>query len=125
MTAVGLPDRALDFEVPADLIADHPVEHEGRRRDEVRMLVAERSTGALVHARAADLPRFLDAGDVLVVNTSPTLPAAIPSVDGTAIVHLSTDLGGGRRPCWATAPRSRSSGGRCPSSGPRSPPPSG
>ena len=105
MTAVGLPDRALDFEVPADLIADHPVEHEGRRRDEVRMLVAERSTGALVHARAADLPRFLDAGDVLVVNTSPTLPAAVPSVDGTAIVHLSTDLGGGRwvvevrRPC--------------------------
>ena len=69
------------------------------------MLVAERSTGALIHARAADLPRFLDAGDVLVVNTSPTLPAAIPSVDGTAIVHLSTDLGGGRwvvevrRPC--------------------------
>ena len=105
MTAVGLPDRALDFAVPADLIADHPVEHEGRRRDEVRMLVAGRSTGALVHARAADLPRFLDAGDVLVVNTSPTLPAAIPSVDGTAIVHLSTDLGGGRwvvevrRPC--------------------------
>jgi len=105
MTAVGLPDRALDFEVPADLIADHPVEHDGRRRDEVRMLVAERSTGALVHARAADLPRFLDAGDVLVVNTSPTLPAAIPSVDGRSIVHLSTDLGGGRwvvevrRPC--------------------------
>ena len=69
------------------------------------MLVAERSTGALAHARAADLPRFLDAGDVLVVNTSPTLPAAVPSVDGTAIVHLSTDLGGGRwvvevrRPC--------------------------
>jgi S-adenosylmethionine:tRNA ribosyltransferase-isomerase len=105
MSTVELPDRVLDIEVPAELIADHPVEAEGRRRDEVRMLVAERATGAVSHAHAADLPGFLDAGDVLVVNTSPTLPAAIPSYDGTAIVHLSTDLGAGRwvvevrRPC--------------------------
>jgi S-adenosylmethionine:tRNA ribosyltransferase-isomerase len=105
MGAVALPTPALDIEVPADLVADHPVEAEGRRRDDVRMLVAERATGALTHARAADLPRFLRAGDVLVVNTSPTLAAALPSLDGATIVHLSTDLGGGRwvvevrRPC--------------------------
>jgi S-adenosylmethionine:tRNA ribosyltransferase-isomerase len=105
MATLELPDRVLDIEVPAELIADHPVEAEGRRRDEVRMLVAERATGTLTHAHAADLPQFLAAGDVLVVNTSPTLPAAIPSYDGAAIVHLSTDLGAGRwvvevrRPC--------------------------
>jgi S-adenosylmethionine:tRNA ribosyltransferase-isomerase len=105
MATLELPDRVLDIEVPADLIADHPVEADGQRRDQVRMLVAERATGTLTHARAADLPAFLTAGDVLVVNTSPTLPAAIPSADGSRVVHLSTDLGGGRwvvevrRPC--------------------------
>ena len=92
MAAVELPDRVLDIEVPPDLIADHPVEAEGRRRDDVRMLVAERSTGDLTHARAADLDRFLRAGDVLVVNTSPTLAAAIPAADGSVVVHLSTQL---------------------------------
>ncbi len=105
MATMALPGRILDIDVPADLIADHPVEADGLRRDEVRMLVANRSTGALTHSHAADLPRFLAAGDMLVVNTSPTLPAAVPTYDRTAIVHLSTDLGLGRwvvevrRPC--------------------------
>jgi len=104
MAAVDLPDRVLDIEVPDELIADGPIEAEGRRRDEVRMLVAHRSTGELVHGRAADLPRFLTAGDLLVVNTSPTLPAAVQSYDGSLIVHLSTDLGGGR---WVVEVRER------------------
>jgi S-adenosylmethionine:tRNA ribosyltransferase-isomerase len=96
MAAVVLPDRVLDIEVPAELIADRPVEAEGRRRDDVRMLVARRGTGELTHARAVELPQFLDAGDVLVVNTSPTLPAAVPSYDRSVVVHFSTDLGAGR-----------------------------
>ena len=96
MAPVELPERVLDIEVPPELIADHPVEAEGRRRDDVRMLVAERSTGLLTHARAADLDRFLHPGDVLVVNTSPTLAAAVPSADGSVVVHLSTQLGGRR-----------------------------
>ncbi len=90
------PGRVIDIDVPDELIADHPVEAGGRRRDEVRMLVAHRGTRDLEHAHAADLPGFLDAGDVLVINTSPTLAAAIPSHDGALVVHLSTDLGGGR-----------------------------
>ena len=96
MAAVELPERVLDIEVPPELIADRPVEAEGRRRDDVRMLVAERSTGRLTHATAADLDRFLRAGDVLVVNTSPTLAAAVPAADGSVVVHLSTQLGGRR-----------------------------
>jgi S-adenosylmethionine:tRNA ribosyltransferase-isomerase len=96
MPTLELPERVLDIEVPPELIADHPVEVDGRRRDDVRMLVAERATGRLTHARAADLDRFLRAGDVLVINTSPTLPAAVPSYDGSVIVHLSTHLGGTR-----------------------------
>jgi S-adenosylmethionine:tRNA ribosyltransferase-isomerase len=96
MATVDLPERILDIDVPPELIADHPVEAEGRRRDDVRMLVAERTTGHLTHARAADLDRFLRAGDLLVVNTSPTLAAAVPSADGSVVVHLSTHLGGRR-----------------------------
>ena len=93
MATLDLPERSLDIEVPPELVADHPVEAEGRRRDDVRMLVAERSAGRLTHARATDLDRFLRAGDVLVVNTSPTLAAAVPAADGSVVVHLSTQLG--------------------------------
>jgi len=96
MTTLSLPPRVLEIDVPADLVSERPVEAEGRSRDDVRMLVAHRSDGSLTHARAADLPHFLRPGDVLVVNTSPTLPAAVPSYDGSLVLHLSTDLGGDR-----------------------------
>ncbi|MGH9086332.1 MAG: S-adenosylmethionine:tRNA ribosyltransferase-isomerase [Acidimicrobiales bacterium] len=96
MATVQLPGRVLDIEVPDARIADRPIEAEGARRDDVRMLVAHRGTSALTHARARDLPSHLDPGDVLVVNTSPTLPAAVPSYDRTLVIHFSTDLGSGR-----------------------------
>jgi S-adenosylmethionine:tRNA ribosyltransferase-isomerase len=82
---------------PARLEAHEPPEARGLRRDEVRMLVATRD--GLTHARARDLPAHLRAGDVLVVNTSATLPAALPATraDGTALaLHLSTPAGPGR-----------------------------
>jgi S-adenosylmethionine:tRNA ribosyltransferase-isomerase len=96
MATVHLPERVLDIDVPPELIADHPVEADGRRRDDVRMMVAERASGRLIHARAADLDRHLWRGDVLVVNTSPTLAAAVPAADGSVVVHLSTQLCGHR-----------------------------
>ena len=49
----------------------------------------------VVHARFRDLPDFLEAGDILVVNTSGTMNAALPATreDGTPLtVHLSTHL---------------------------------
>lgn len=73
--------------------AHAPPEARGLRRDEVRMLVAAAGGARLAHARARDLPEHLRAGDVLVVNTSATLPAALPArrADGTRLVaHLST-----------------------------------
>jgi S-adenosylmethionine:tRNA ribosyltransferase-isomerase len=105
MTVVlGAP--ALDFELPADRIASGPIESTGKRRDQARLLVAHRWEERLVDAVFADLPRFLEAGDVLVVNTSATLPAAVPTVDGR-LLHLSCELPGGlwivevRSPCGA------------------------
>jgi S-adenosylmethionine:tRNA ribosyltransferase-isomerase len=68
-------------------------EDRGLRRDEVRMLVAERVGGRLEHARFRDLPDYLDEGDLLVINTSATLPAELDAerADGSRIeLHLST-----------------------------------
>jgi S-adenosylmethionine:tRNA ribosyltransferase-isomerase len=84
---------ALAFELPARLEAHEPPEARGLARDEVRLLVATAHDGELVHARFRDLPRFLESGDLLVVNTSATLPASLPARrgDGTVVqLRLST-----------------------------------
>jgi len=59
---------------------------------DVALLVARRGDGAVVHTRFTDLPDHLATGDLLVVNTSATLPAELPGVlDGRhVVVHLST-----------------------------------
>ena len=93
---------ALAFELPSALEAHEPPEARGLTRDEVRLMVASKHDGAIVHAAFRELPRFLRAGDVLVVNTSATLPAAVPARrgDGTSIeLRFSTaasDLPDGR-----------------------------
>ena len=76
--------------------ATEPPEQRGLARDGVRMLVA--TPDGLAHARFADLPRHLRAGDLLVVNNSATLPAAVPGRrDGgqPVSVHLSAVLDDG------------------------------
>jgi S-adenosylmethionine:tRNA-ribosyltransferase-isomerase (queuine synthetase) len=78
----------------AKVEAHEPPEVRGRGRDDVALLVATRSDGAITHARFRDLPRFLDAGDLLVVNTSATLPAALPA--GDLELRLSTQVGPNR-----------------------------
>jgi S-adenosylmethionine:tRNA ribosyltransferase-isomerase len=87
----------LEFALPADLEAREPPEARGLGRDDVRLLVGRRGTGEVSHHRFTDLPGLLRAGDVLVVNTSATLPAAVPVADERGLtVHLSTQLSAGR-----------------------------
>ncbi len=84
---------ALSFAVPGRLEAHEPPEATGRPRDSVRLMVASRADGRIGHARFRDLPLHLRRGDLLVVNTSATLPAALAArrADGTPIeVHVST-----------------------------------
>lgn len=94
MTAVAAhgadlqPPRRLDFTLAADRIADAPIEARGRLRDDALLLVARRRTGRVDHLRMRDLPSVLIPGDLLVVNDSATLPAAVPAVDGT-VVHVA------------------------------------
>ncbi|MBA3417438.1 MAG: S-adenosylmethionine:tRNA ribosyltransferase-isomerase [Geodermatophilaceae bacterium] len=86
-----------DFELPAGNVATSPPEARGIARDGVRMLVAAAGQ-PLAHRLARDLPGVLRAGDLVVVNSSDTLPAALTGVgrDGQVIeVHLSTVLPGG------------------------------
>jgi S-adenosylmethionine:tRNA ribosyltransferase-isomerase len=78
------------FDVPADRMATDPPEARGVPRDGVNLLVARPER--IDHARFADLPAHLRPGDLVVVNTSATRPAA---VDGTVagrpvVVHLAT-----------------------------------
>jgi len=75
--------------------AEVPAETRGLTRTDVALLVASRSDGLLRGARFGELTRFLLPGDLLVVNTSATLPAALPArLDGGDVrVHLSTPLG--------------------------------
>ena len=83
---------ALAFTLPPALEASEPPEARGLGRDAVRLMVA-RGGGPLTHARFHELPAFLRAGDLLVVNESATIPAALPArrADGTVLdLHLST-----------------------------------
>jgi S-adenosylmethionine:tRNA ribosyltransferase-isomerase len=84
-----------DFALPPRLEAREPPEARGLERDAVRMLVAHRGSGAVAHAHVRDLPEMLAPGDVLVINTSATLPAALVArrADGTELsLHVSTQL---------------------------------
>src|SRR5215210_4204761 len=86
---------SLDFELPSRLEADAPPEARGFARDEVRLMVSYRSDDRVVHSAFHDIGDFLEAGDVLVINTSGTMNAALEAEreDGKALeLHLSTRL---------------------------------
>ncbi len=78
------------FTLPAELEAHDPPEARGLPRDGVRMLVSRTASGEVSHHRFGDLPGLLLPGDLLVVNTTATLPAQVRARgrDGLA-VHFS------------------------------------
>jgi S-adenosylmethionine:tRNA ribosyltransferase-isomerase len=65
--------RDFDFDLPPELIAQEPAAD----RSGSRLLVVDRATGALTHARVGALPGFLRAGDLLVVNDTRVFPARL------------------------------------------------
>src|SRR3954469_17560601 len=70
----------LDYDLPPELIAQHPAE----RRDGSRLLVFERATGQIRHRRFAELPDEL-SGELVVVNDTKVVPARL---------HLRRETGG-------------------------------
>jgi S-adenosylmethionine:tRNA ribosyltransferase-isomerase len=80
---------AHEFTLPGELEAREPPELRGIARDEVRLMVVSRADGEIVHATFRDLREFLRAGDLVVVNNSATLPAAVPGrLNGEVEVEL-------------------------------------
>ena len=83
--------------------AERPPEQRGMGRDRVLMLVADPADGSLHHGHFDELPELLGPPDVLVVNTSRTLPAALPAraAGGTRVLlHLSTPAPGEEPGRW-------------------------
>ncbi len=100
-----------DFVLPAELEARVPPEARGVPRDHVQLLISDRATGAVDHAMFVDLPRVLRPGDLLVVNDSATLPAALAAQrpSGEPIeLHLSSQVAGS---LWIAEPRGRAVSG--------------
>ena len=63
----------LDYELPRELIAQHPAE----RRDHSRLLVHDRAAGTIRHRRFDELPDELPEGTLVVVNDTRVLPARL------------------------------------------------
>jgi S-adenosylmethionine:tRNA ribosyltransferase-isomerase len=63
----------LDYELPPELIAQHPA----ARREDARLLVVERDGGRLTDSTVAELPRWLRAGDALALNETRVRPARL------------------------------------------------
>jgi S-adenosylmethionine:tRNA ribosyltransferase-isomerase len=84
---------AIEFSLPPELEASAPPEARGLRRDQVRLMVSNYSTDQVRHNRFYHLDKYLDQGDVIVINTSRTRNSALLALreDGTAVeLHLST-----------------------------------
>jgi S-adenosylmethionine:tRNA ribosyltransferase-isomerase len=84
----------LDYELPAELVAQQPIEP----RDASRLLVYRRTSASIEHRTFADLPELL-AGDLVVVNDTKVVPARLRlrrATGGAVEVLLVENLGDGR-----------------------------
>ncbi|MCB0630330.1 MAG: S-adenosylmethionine:tRNA ribosyltransferase-isomerase [Saprospiraceae bacterium] len=89
----------FEFELPQTLTQPLPTEERGIERDQVRLMVSKLMTDSVFHTTFTHIDRFLRAGDVLVINTSATMPAALDITLTTGQqgrLHLSTHLDGNR-----------------------------
>ena len=59
------------FELPEELLAEHPAEH----RDESRLMVVHRDTGKIEHKMFKDLIDYFDEGDLFILNDTKVFPA--------------------------------------------------
>jgi len=63
----------FNFELPIDLLAEHPVEH----RDESRLMVLHRDTQRIEHKLFKEITEFFNEGDVMVLNNTKVFPARL------------------------------------------------
>ncbi|MCX6573710.1 MAG: tRNA preQ1(34) S-adenosylmethionine ribosyltransferase-isomerase QueA [Candidatus Aminicenantes bacterium] len=82
----GKPLRVSDFDygLPTEFIAQHPLPH----RDDSRMMVVDRKSGTIRHARFREFSDAMSAGDVLVLNDTRVLPAKLWGTSGEAKIEF-------------------------------------
>jgi len=90
-----------DYDLPRELIAQHPAE----RRDNSRMMVLHRNAQIIEHRQFRDLKTFLQDGDLLVLNDTQVLPARRLSDDGAIEFLFLERLGSRRWKCLVTPGR--------------------
>ena len=76
MPATSLHTSDFNYDLPEELIAQHPAD----KRDNSRLLVVHRDTGALEHRHFYNIIDYLNPGDVLVINDSKVIPARLYGV---------------------------------------------
>lgn len=74
----------FDYHLPKELIAQHPV----AKRDESRLMVMDKATGALEHRHFKDIVEYLHKGDVLVINKTRVIPARLIGVKEGGSAHI-------------------------------------
>ena len=92
------PLSAIEFSLPPELEASAPPEARGLRRDQVRLMVSYYLTDQIKHTRFYHLDKYLNPGDVIVINTSRTRNSALLATraDGSLLeLHLSIHLDDG------------------------------
>lgn len=78
---------AFDYDLPQELIAQHPMEP----RDHSRLLVVDKKTGEIEHKHFYDLVNYLKPGDVLVFNDTRVIPARLHGTKDTG-AHVEVFL---------------------------------
>ena len=89
------PAKKFKFKLPDDLQCAKPTEVRGIRRDEVKLMVSKIHSDEIHHNTFKNIDQYLNEGDVLVVNASGTLKAALEAflVNGKQVkVHFSTKI---------------------------------
>jgi S-adenosylmethionine:tRNA ribosyltransferase-isomerase len=74
----------FDYELPPELIAQHPLP----RRDDSRMMIVDRKAGTVGHGRFRDFAGSMGAGDLLVLNDTRVLPARLWGLSGEAGIEF-------------------------------------
>ncbi len=94
-----MTNAPFTFTLPPELVAKEPPERRGLARDHVRLMIVERESRQVSHTRFDHLGEYLRAGDLLVFNTSRTLPASLtgctaeggPCIELRLAEHLPDD----------------------------------
>jgi S-adenosylmethionine:tRNA ribosyltransferase-isomerase len=82
----GKPLRVADFDydLPPELIAQHPLPH----RDDSRMMIVDRRAGKIRHGQFREFADFMSSGDLLVLNDTRVLPTRLWGTSGAAKIEF-------------------------------------